>query len=316
MYRIGIDLGGTKIAAGLTDDNHTLLRSLSIPTKRQRTADEISLDIASLCLRLIAEASLQKSDIAFIGIAAPGSVNPETGMAEYFCNLPFINYPLADFIRAHTGIDRVLLANDANAAALGEAVAGCTKDVSHSVLITIGTGIGGGVIINKKIYTGFNYAGGELGHIVLVHNGRPCGCGRRGCWESYSSVPALVRTTREYMKRDRSSLLWSECGGRLAAVTSYTPFTAAGKGDKTAQKVIDTYLSYLADGLTNIVNIFQPEILCLGGGLSAERSILQPLRTLVDQRQYTSRAAVKTRIEIASLGNTAGMIGAAALDIG
>lgn len=315
MFRIGIDLGGTKAAVGLVNENHEIVSTLTCPTGGGKSADEITGDIASLTLSLLKENRIDRKAISFLGLAAPGTVIPETGLAKYFCNLPFVNYPIGPKLAALTGIDRVLLENDANAAALGEAVAGCARDARDSVMITIGTGIGGGVIINRRLFTGFFPGGAELGHTVIVHGGRECGCGRRGCWEAYASVPALIRTTKEIMLSRPDSLLWKECGGEIDRVNSFTPFKAVRNGDEAAKEALDLYIAHLADGLTNIVNIFQPEILCLGGGLSGEPMILDPVREIVDRDQYTRNADRKTRIVLASLGNAAGIIGAASLGL-
>ncbi len=311
--RIGIDLGGTKVAAGLVDDSHRIVRSFSRPSAGLG-GEAITRLMGELCLELIASSGLTRSDIASIGAAGPGTVDGRTGRAVYFCNLPVSDYPMGPELSRITGIPNVRVENDANAAALGESRAGSTRDVDDSVLITIGTGIGGGVILGRKLFTGSYPGGTEFGHTVIVHNGRKCGCGRRGCWEAYASVPALIRTVRSYMRRDPASLLWEEAGGSLDGVDSFVPFRAARRGDKTAQKAIDDYLSCLADGLTDVVNVFRPQVLCLGGGLSGERSILAPLQKAIARDRYPGDGR-ETVLRFASLGNQAGIIGAACLGL-
>ena len=268
--------------------------------------------MAELCAKLIYGNGLTCGDIASVGVAVPGTVDREKGKILFLCNLPVRDFPLAKELSAATGIGKICLENDASAAALGEARAGSTKDVSDSVLITVGTGIGGGVILGKKLFSGSYPGGGEFGHTVIVCGGRKCACGRRGCWEAYASVPALVRITRRFMTKDKNSLLWEESGGKLSGADGFVPFRAASRGDASARKAIDVYLSYLAEGLTDVVNVFRPQVLCIGGGLSGERSILAPLRRKVASGRYPGDGR-ETEIRLASLGNRAGIVGAAFL---
>ena len=184
MYYIGIDLGGTNIAAGIVNDDFTILKKASTPTMATREPSAILDDMAKLCYDLLDEAGLKVEDIEYAGIATPGTANHDTGIVVYANNLPFLNYPLAEELKARIPFKAVYIENDANAAAKGEAVAGAAKGTSNSVMITLGTGVGGGVIIDNKIYTGFNYAGAELGHMIIVANGRRCSCGLKGCWGS------------------------------------------------------------------------------------------------------------------------------------
>jgi glucokinase len=204
MYRIGIDLGGTNIAVGLVkvsengaEKNYELVKKLSTPTLAHRPAEEIMDDMAAVCKKLCKEAEVSLCDVEAIGIATPGLANCATGVVEYANNLPFKNFPLADMLKKRLGFENVSIANDANAAALGEAAAGAAKGTSSSVMITLGTGVGGGIVLDGKLLCGFNFAAGELGHIVIEVDGVPCSCGRNGCWEAYSSATALVRMTNE-----------------------------------------------------------------------------------------------------------------------
>ena len=314
MYYIGIDLGGTNIAAGIVNDDFTILKKASTPTMATREPSAILDDMAKLCYDLLDEAGLKVEDIEYAGIATPGTANHDTGIVVYANNLPFLNYPLAEELKARIPFKAVYIENDANAAAKGEAVAGAAKGTSNSVMITLGTGVGGGVIIDNKIYTGFNYAGAELGHMIIVANGRRCSCGLKGCWEAYSSATALIKMTQEAMDRNQDTILWAMCNGNTNAVNGRTAFNAMRQGDLVAAEVIYSYIDYLACGIINIINIFCPEVLSIGGGISNEKErLLDMLLPRIGLRIYSSNSAQRTLIKIAELGNDAGFIGAAAL---
>ena len=313
MYRLGVDLGGTNIAVGLVDENMNLVAKKSTPTGADRHAEMIVDDIAMLCKGICADNGIALSDIACIGIATPGIANTATGVVEYANNLPFKKFPIADLLKARVNVDNVKIANDANAAAWGEAVAGAAKGSSNNVMITLGTGVGGGIIIDNKIYAGFNSAGGELGHIVIEVDGVQCSCGRKGCWEAYSSATALIRMTEEKIAecraegRDSLMLKADKVSGRTAC-------DAMRAGDAAAKEVYDKYIKYLASGLATIINIFQPEIISLGGGVSNEgQSLIDALLPIVRKEQYGGGLVPLTDIRIAKLGNDAGIIGAAML---
>ena len=313
MYKIGVDLGGTNIAVGLVNENYEIKVKKSLPTGAERAPEAIVDDIAKLCFDVCADAGIEISEVAGIGIASPGIADSATGIVKYTNNLPFKNFHIADLLRDRTGVERIRRANDANVAALGEAVAGAAKGSRNSVMITLGTGVGGGIIIDGKVYSGFNAAGGELGHIVIEKDGVQCTCGRRGCWETYSSATALVRMTKEKIEEcresGRDSLMLS-----AERISGRTACDAMRQGDEAAREVYDKYVSYLATGLTNIVNIFQPEVISLGGGVSNEgQSLIDSLIPLVRKEQYGSGFVPSTEIRIAELKNDAGIIGAAAL---
>ena len=314
MYYIGIDLGGTNIAVGIVDESFKIVKKGSTPTLVNRDPELIIADMGKLCLELLAETGIGLEEVVFAGIAAPGSVNPRTGIIEYANNLPFLRFPIADTLRKYLPVRKVFLENDANAAALGEAVGGAAKGKRLSVMITLGTGVGGGVIIDGKIYSGFNYAGAELGHTVIEYNGRQCSCGRKGCFEAYASATALVSMTKEKLAACKDTLMWEMCGNDINKADARIAFAAMKKGDRAGKEVVDMYISYLACGITNMINIFQPEVLLIGGGVCNEKDyLLKPLTEIVNADQYTRNQAVKTEIKIASLGNDAGIVGAAAL---
>ena len=182
------------------------------------------------------------------------------------------------------------------------------------VAITLGTGVGGGAVLDGKLYTGFNYAGMEVGHFVIEHGGRLCTCGRRGCFEAYCSATALIRRTRELMEANPHSLLWSMVEGDLDKVDGRIPFDGAGRGDSTALQIIDEYVSYLGCGVTSLVNLFQPEVFCIGGGPSAQgENLIGPVREILQREDYARNQTHRTKLVRALLGNDAGLIGAALL---
>ena len=319
MYRIGIDLGGTNIAAGLVNEKYEIVRKDSVPTNAHRDPAEIVDDIAMLCKRICAEQGIALSDVDAIGIASPGIANHDDGVVEYANNLPFRKFPICAMLRERTGVESVHVENDANAAAWGEAVAGAARGAKNSVMITLGTGVGGGIIIDGKVFSGFNFAGGELGHTVIEQGGAQCSCGRKGCWEAYSSATALIRMTREKMEECKAAgrkTLLEDLAAQKGKVSGKTAFDAMRAGDEAGKEVVDKYLAYLATGLSNMINIFQPEVISLGGGVSNERdNLLNPLIPLVRGEQYGGELVPLTKICVAELGNDAGIIGAAFLGI-
>ena len=313
MYYIGVDLGGTNIAAGIVDEKGNLLRKASVPTGAEREADEVIKDMAGLCRKLIDEQGITVDDVEYAGVATPGTADHDNGIVVYANNLRFLNYPLADKLKEFLGVKKVLIENDANAAAKGEAACGAAKGYANSVMITLGTGLGGGIIIDNKIYSGFNYAGAELGHMVIEVDGLPCSCGRKGCWEAYSSATGLINMTKVKLAETKDTIM-HEMVAHDGKVSGRTAFDAMRKGDKAAKEVVDKYIYYLAMGIVNIINIFQPEVLVIGGGICNEKHYLtDPLMDVVDKEQYSRNSAKKTEIRIATLGNDAGIIGAAML---
>lgn len=318
MYYIGVDLGGTNIAIGIVDENGKILKKGSVPTNADREADAIIHDMADLAKRLCDECKISVSDVEYAGIATPGTADSATGEVVYANNLPFLHYPLAAKLEEFLGVKKVLIENDANAAAKGEVACGASKGHKNSVMITLGTGLGGGIVIDNKIYSGFNFSGAELGHTVVEYNGRPCSCGRRGCWEAYSSATGLINMTKEKMLECRDSVMWEMCSGNVENAGGRTAFDAMRKGDKAASEVVDTYIAYLGAGIVNMINIFQPEVLVIGGGVCNEKEYLtKPLQAIIDREQYSRNnpEELKTKVKIAELGNDAGIIGAAMLGI-
>ena len=310
MY-IGIDLGGTNIAAGVVDEKGKILHKDSVKAGADRHYSEIIKDMAELAKKVTLDAGFSLQDVKWVGIGSPGTSDGERGVLVYANNLGFYNVPMRTEFQKHFNIP-VYLANDADCAAYGEAMAGNAKGTKSSVTITLGTGVGGGIMIDHKIINGFNSAGGELGHMVIMMDGEDCTCGKKGCWEAYASATALIRQTQQAMREHPESLMWQEAGS-LENASGRTSFNAAKKGDQAGQMVVDNYLRYVAVGVLNIVAIFQPEKVLIGGGISNEGdSILTPIREYVKKYDYC-KTEQHTEITTAALANDAGIIGAAFL---
>lgn len=317
MYYLGIDLGGTNIAIGLVNENYEIVLKDKVPTGAARPTNEIMDDMANLCRSIVERAGVTFEDVASVGVAAPGSIDPANGYVRYSNNIKMTNFPMVDELKKRLPVEKVFIENDANAAALAEAKAGAGKGCSDLIMITLGTGVGGGIVIGGKLYSGFNYSGAELGHTVIEFGGRPCTCGRHGCFEAYSSATGLINMTKEKMTEDVNSLMWDLARDNLENVSGRTAFNAAKKGDKSAKQVVDMYIKYLACGLTNMVNIFQPEVLCIGGGVCGEGDyLLKPLTKTIRRLEYGGATQTNfSKIKIAKLGNDAGIIGAAILGL-
>ncbi|MBQ7542845.1 MAG: ROK family protein [Clostridia bacterium] len=315
MYRIGVDLGGTNIAVGVVDENNAMVGKSNIKTNLPRPAEEIFADVAKACNLALEDAGISIRDVASVGIGAPGTINKETGVIEYANNFSFFNVPARDLMKEYLGDVPIYLDNDANCAALGEAIAGAGHGVKNFIAITLGTGVGSGIVIDGKLVTGINFAAGEMGHTVICLDGERCTCGRRGCWESYSSATALIAQTKDVMRISPDSIMWQIANESVYNVDGRTAFDALRKGDHAAKKVVDKYIYYLAQGITNVVNIFQPDMICIGGGISHEgETLLEPLRRMVARERYSIHAKKQTQIVAAELGNDAGIFGAAFLN--
>ncbi len=296
MYRLGIDLGGTNIVAGLCDENYKIVAKASCKTNVPRPESDICDSMAEVAKKACEKAGVSMDEVESIGIGVPGAVNPKTGVIEYSANLHFHNWEVSKMMNERLG-KKVLIENDANAAALGEYLAGSAKGAKNAVAITLGTGVGGGIIINGKIYSGSNFAGAELGHMVIVKDGK----------ETKEKILSE--------KLDYSFMLNKICGGDINKVNGKTAFDAAEQGDPDAKEVLDTYFGYLATGLVNIINIFQPDVLCIGGGISNQgENLLRPLRKIIEEERYTKHNDKQTQLCTCTLGNDAGIIGAAFLD--
>jgi len=297
MYRIGVDLGGTNIAAGVVDLENRIVAKMSIPTGLPKSASDIAGDIAKLARSVCQKADIDLLDVDVIGIGTPGAVNAD-GVVENDANLGFENTPLKALVEGITG-KTVYVGNDANCAALGEQIAGAGKGTKSFVAVTLGTGIGGGVVIDGKLLTGVNGAAGEIGHMCIEMDGRECNCKNKGCFETYASATALINDARN---------------AGLEVAGAIDVFMAAKNGNDVAIGVLKNFQKYLAAGLINIINIFQPEMICIGGGVAGQGDyLLDPVRELVKNGRYTKYSEKQTEICTAMLGNDAGIVGAANL---
>ncbi|MCI8690677.1 MAG: ROK family protein [Oscillibacter sp.] len=309
MY-IGIDVGGTNLKAGLVDESGKILAAERMPLGEFQGEGALANSLADLAEAVLQSSGVNLSEIQHVGIGIPGAV--AGGDVLYTCNIPMRNVPLAELFQRRLDVP-VLLENDANCAAVGEWIGGAGRGAKDFIIITLGTGVGGGLILNGKLYAGGGIVG-EVGHMVIEKDGEPCNCGRRGCWEQYASATGLIRMTKEAMNKHPNSLLWKvtlENGG----VDGRAAFMAAGQGDAHAQNLCKRYVEYLGAGVTNLVNILQPEILAVGGGVASapEELLMEPLRELVGRECYPRHAGKLPKIVRAELGNDAGIIGAALL---
>jgi len=312
-YYMGIDLGGTNIAAGVTDGNFKLLFQSSVPTGLPRPAGELARAVYDMAGDMLAGHGMDFGHIKSMGIGIPGTVNRETGMVEYANNFGFDHVPFLKMIKELFPCP-VYGENDAKAAAWGEYLAGAGQGSSSMVAVTLGTGVGGGIILNGRILEGYNMAAGEIGHMVVEKGGRPCNCGRRGCLEAYASATALIGRARQEAGRQSDSLLNFLCKENPEAIDGRMVFEAAAAMDPAAIQVLEEFLDYLAEGLANIINLLQPEVVCIGGGLSgAGDRLLVPLKEKVEPLLYSRSSQKNARIVAAALGNEAGIIGAAGL---
>lgn len=311
MVRVGIDLGGTNVAFGLTKEDGTLICKSSVPTKKDLDGEGLTVYIAESVFAWLKEQGIQDEDILSIGIGAPGVTNDEIGEIVYTSNVPFYHTPAREIFHRYTK-HSLRFANDADCAALGEMICGGAKGYKNSITVTLGTGVGGGIIIDGKIYSGFNGAGGELGHMVIRKSGAACNCGRKGCLEAYASATALIRETVEAAKAHPDCAIWSLCEGDLSKIDAKTAFDGMRMGDPVCTELVEQYIEDLGDGIINYINIFQPEIILIGGGVSKEgENLLAPLRKYVYSYTYGNNFLPLTRIERTVLGNDAGIIGAA-----
>lgn len=314
-YIIGVDIGGTNIVCGLIDTSNPsrIIEKQSVKTAVPRSCDSICDDIVEMCVRVSENAGISFESVSTIGVGCPGII--QNGTVKLASNLHLTDAPLADILCAKAG-KPVTLCNDGSAAAYGEYLCGAGKGCSSLIIVTIGTGIGGGVIINGRIFEGFNNTGIELGHIIIEKDGRQCSCKNRGCFEAYCSATALIIDSITAMQINKTSKMWELCSYDISKVTGKTAFDAARLGDRSALDVVDRYLGHLASGVHNLITLFQPEIICLGGGISKEgERLLTPLTSRISQLSITPKDTAKTKVTLAALGNNAGIIGAALYSI-
>ena len=314
MKYVGVDIGGTNLKAGLVDESGVLLATQKMKVASIADDEGLAWTVASLVQELARTVNIPVSDVASVGVGVPGTVEIRSGSINYTCNLPLRNVPLRKLFRRYLSIP-LYIENDANCAALAEYLVGAGRDSKRFVTVTLGTGVGAGIVHNGKIYHGANGMAGEVGHMVIQRDGLPCPCGRRGCWEQYASATALQRLTAEALAAHPDSILAQVVAENEGRVSGQSAFIAARRGDPVGQQVCDEYVDYLACGVVNVVNIFQPDTLAIGGGVSneAEEQLLLPVRQRVARESIPCGRDRRTRIVKAELGNRAGLIGAALL---
>lgn len=313
MYYLGIDLGGTNISAGVVDETGKIYTSASTPTMNGRDYHEIIKDMANLGIKVVEQQGLTMEDIESVGIGLPGMIDKKKGRFVYGSNLSFDHINIVDEVKKY--IDRPLyIENDANCAALGEMICGAAKGAKNVIFITLGTGVGAGFIINGKIFEGAFGGGGEAGHMVIIAEGEECACGRKGCWEAYASANALKREGRIAAAKYPNSEIYHLVDGNIKLIDAKTVFDAADNGDKIAKGIEEWYIKYVAIGLVNLVNIFQPEDIVIGGGICARGDkLIKPVTEILEERVYGGE--LKTKLSVAALGNDSGMVGAALLGV-
>lgn len=311
MYYLGVDIGGTNISAGIIDESSKLIDKASTPTIQGRDYHSILADTAKLCLDLIEKNEIDMDSVSSLGVGLPGLVDTKKGCLVYANNLSFDHINIIDELKKY--IDKpIYIENDANCAAIGEMMCGAAHGNKNVIYITLGTGVGAGIIFNGKVFRGAFGGGGEAGHMVIMAEGEMCTCGRKGCWEAYASATALRREGRIAAAKYPNSEIYNLVDGNIKLIDAKTVFDAADLNDKVALDILDMYSKYLAIGLVNLVNIFQPETIVIGGGICAQGDrVITPVTQILKDRVYGGE--LKTKLAVATLGNDAGIVGAALL---
>ncbi len=314
MYYLGVDIGGTSIKAGLVTEKGQLIYKESTPTQADSGYKILTKDIADLIFSVLSKNNMSQDEILAIGIGYPGSVDNEKGTIIYSNNISVDKgSPIREELRKYIQ-KPVYLGNDADCAALGEYFAIGDDKIKNLVAVTFGTGVGCGIIIDKKIYNGSNGSAGEVGHTVIVMDGEECTCGRKGCWEAYASVTALIRDAKKTASANPSSALFHRINENSGEANGKMVFDCAHAGDKTAKQLLDRYIRYIGEGIVNLINILQPEYVVVGGGISNQKdALIEPIKEYVSSRIYGAGRIECPRIVAARMGNDAGIIGAALL---
>ncbi len=306
---IGVDLGGMSAKAAILQ-NGKLVGKSRVETSAENAVNETAYALAKLCKMTAEKEGISFDNISEIGIGSPGVIDSRSGTVVSWTNYGWKDVPLAALVQKYTG-KPTYVSNDANVAALGEAKYGAGRNYSSSLLVTIGTGVGGGIVLNGKLFEGYRSAGAEIGHMVIRQNGELCTCGRKGCFEVYASARALIRITQEKMQKERKSAMW-KYAKTLDDVDGRTVFLAAREGDPAAEIALSKYISGLGEGIVDLVNVLRPQAVIIGGGISAEKDfLLTPLKDYVYPRIYVSKEYAPLEIVCAELGNDAGIYGAA-----
>lgn len=311
MY-IGVDVGGTNIGVGIVNDEGEILHLLNEHTLAQRPFEEVCKDIISFIYKVLEKGNINITQIKAIGLGLPGVVNSKEGIFEYAPHLNVSNFSISGMFEKEFNV-KTYIENDAKCAAIAESKFGSTKEFSNSVTVTIGTGIGAGVIIDKKISRGFHNTAGEIGHMVINMEGEQCQCGRKGCWEQYASASALRRMAKLEAIHNPSSKINVLSGWNTEKISGRMVWLAADNGDPRAQQLVKDYIRYIAEGVTNIVNILDVEVIAIGGGVSRQGDKLTaPIKEYVKEHMIC-HGREPAQIRAAKFGREAGIIGAAVL---
>lgn len=311
MVYLGVDIGGTKIAAGLVSEDYRLFNQRSIATDVDGGPEKIVRDILGLVKQLMEEGGIDSGDIPYVGIGCPGAIDHKNGIVKYANNLNFVDIPLGPALQSELQ-QPVYLENDANCAGLGEYYHLKDREMMDNFfMLTLGTGIGSALVLNGQLFRGFNGAAPEIGHCIVQADGIPCLCGNHGCWEMYCSGHALADKTRETARLYPESRLWELARGEISRMNGRTAFQAYRSGDEAGCRIAEEYLHYLKIGVANIVNSYQPQVLTLGGGIGEqEPSALTAAKEAVREGSYCKHAE-HTVVRRAELGGEAGIYGAA-----
>jgi len=309
-YYVGIDLGGTFIKGGVVTEKGEIIYSNKIKTEVEKGNDKIVENINTLINMLLEKSNTNKQNVIGVGIGVPGAIDSEKGIVVCAHNLKFYNFEIVDKLKVLSKLE-VKIENDANLALIGETMFGAAKGCSEVVMITLGTGVGGGAIVKGKLLEGNKSAGAEFGHSVIVVDGNQCSCGRKGCFEAYSSATALINKTKELMRQNKNSKMWEV--GSIENVDGETVFKYV-KTDETAQQVLNWYLKYLACGVVNYANIFRPQVFVVGGGIANQGEvIIKPLNDYMKKDLFASGMSPDVKVVAATLGNNAGVLGSVGL---
>lgn len=315
MFYIGVDIGGTSIKGGAVNEKGQVQSTFVMPFKNSDSSDVTLANLIKTIKKYINDNKIDLKKIKGIGVGCPGAIDSINGVVTFANNLKWNNVKLKEILEKGLHIP-VKITNDANAAALGEAKFGAGKIYPNVILLTLGTGIGGGIIIDEKLYEGNEGKGAELGHTVIVVDGEKCTCGRRGCFETYASATALIKQSKKIMKQYPKSLMWKLVDGKINNVNGKVAFDASKKDDKAGKLIVDWYVKYLSEGILNFCNIFRPNIVILSGGIANQGEyLLKKIRKYCKEHNYGYPRSPKVEIQKAVLGYESGIIGAACLFI-
>ena len=312
MLVFGIDIGGSSIKGGVVRDTGEVLDHFMVEMDKYADPHD-SIQILNEFLVDWLNTHQYDEEICGIGIGCPGILDKDTGVVAYSPNLPkWLNFNIKEFVENYTHL-QVKVINDASAAVLGEAKFGSGKDYKNFIMITLGTGVGCGIIANGQLYDGNGGTGAQLGHTVIEVNGRDCTCGRRGCIEAYASATALIKETKKAMESHPDSLL-NKVANELGKVSARVPFMAEKQGDEVAHQIIEEYIKYLSEALLNICNVFRPSAIAISGGVANEgQPFIDRIRKYIKDRNYGYTGSPVVEIKKAELGYDSGKIGAASL---